>query len=110
MDLNESGKLGFGRIQSSADFGAYKPSEKVYRGAVREMGFREGEVAMVAAHLNDLQAAREYGLRTIYVERSGEEDWEVGGDEWTRAREWVDVWISEGEGGFEQVARRLGIV
>lgn len=30
---------------------------------------------MVAAHLGDLHAARENGLRTIYVERDREEAW-----------------------------------
>lgn len=30
---------------------------------------------MVAAHLGDLQAAKECGLQTIYVEREEEETW-----------------------------------
>jgi len=32
---------------------------------------------MVAAHLEDLQAARECGLQNVYVKREGEESWPV---------------------------------
>ena len=39
------------------------------------MGLKPDEVAMVAAHLVDLQAARNCGFKTIYVERRQEEDW-----------------------------------
>ena len=52
---------------------------------------------MVAAHLNDLKAAKENGLQTIYVERPGEEGW-------------VDLWIgSDGNRGFITVAEKLGV-
>ncbi|KAJ3551309.1 hypothetical protein NPX13_g11392 [Xylaria arbuscula] len=72
-DLNEHGTLGFRRIISTADFGAYKPHPSTYRGAVDTLNCVPEQVAMVAAHLGDLQAARTNGLRTIYVEREGEE-------------------------------------
>ena len=62
---------------------------------------------MVAAHLNDLDAARSLGLRTIYVERSREEDWSR--DEIEAARLWVDVWIPLGSEGFLSVAEKLGV-
>lgn len=106
-DLNESGNLGFKRIQSGADFKAYKPNSKVYKGAVEKMGFEMEEVAMVAAHLYDLKAARELGMRTIYVEREGEET--MKGEEFENARGWVDMWVSKDEGGMLEVARRFGI-
>ncbi|KAG8158685.1 hypothetical protein KVR01_011807 [Diaporthe batatas] len=79
-DLDAFGSLGFGRLLSAEDFGAYKPDPRVYLGAVERLGCEPGEVAMVAAHLNDLDAARKLGLRTIYVERDGEEDWQVGSE------------------------------
>lgn len=66
---------------------------------------------MVAAHLNDLKAAKANGLQTIYVERPGEEDW--GEDEVAKARRegWVDLWISSKDSGkgFIAVAEKLGI-
>ena len=66
---------------------------------------------MVAAHLNDLKAAKDNGLQTIYVERPGEEDWD--GEQIDRARQegWVDLWIGSNGGtrGFITVAEKLGI-
>lgn len=109
-DLNESGGLGFRKIISAEDFKAYKPNEQVYLGAVKMLGLQPGQVAMVAAHLNDLKAARGCGLRTVYVERKREEDWQVGSPEYDDAKTWVDVWIKEDEEGFLEVARRLGIL
>ena len=109
-DLDAHGGLGFARIISAADFAAYKPDPRVYRGAVAALGFedRPGDVAMVAAHLGDLAGARACGLRTIYVERPREEDWDPDEDRYKEARDWVDMWVGEGEGGFVEVARRLG--
>ncbi|TKW55233.1 hypothetical protein CTA1_3310 [Colletotrichum tanaceti] len=110
-DLDSSGSLGFGRLLSSEDWEVYKPRPEVYDGAVAALlgeGGKAREVAMVAAHLGDLMAARGRGMRTVYVERPGEEDWERGGEAFEDARGWVDVWIGEGEGGFEELARLLG--
>ncbi|KAI1109299.1 HAD-like domain-containing protein [Nemania sp. NC0429] len=108
-DLQAHGDLGFKRIISTADFGAYKPHPSTYLGAVNALECQPNEVAMVAAHLGDLQAARSNGLRTIYVERHREEAWARDDDRWKDAREWVDLWIPLGEGGFVEAARRLGI-
>lgn len=106
-DLDAFGGLGFGRLFSAEDFGAYKPDPSVYLGAAERLGFEPGEVAMVACHLNDLDAARRLGLRTVYVERDGEEDWEVGSERYEAAKGWVDLWVGVDEGGFVEVARRL---
>lgn len=108
-DLNAHGSLNFKRIISTADFGAYKPHPSTYLGAVGVLQCRPDEVAMVAAHLGDLRAARANGLRTIYVERDREESWSCDDDRWKDAREWVDMWISQEEEGFIELARRLGI-
>ncbi|KAG4431900.1 hypothetical protein IFR05_012612 [Cadophora sp. M221] len=108
-DLQDHGVLGFAMLQSSGDFRAYKPHPSVYRGAAERMGFRTEEVAMVAAHLGDLEAARACGMRTVYVERRMEEDWRPGEERFEAARRWVDVWVKEDEGGFLEVARRFGI-
>lgn len=106
-DLDAHGGLGFSTLLSAEDFGAYKPDPRVYLGAAERLGVEPGEVAMVAAHLNDLDAARRLGLRTVYVEREREEDWEVGSERYEAARGWVDLWVGLGEGGFVEVARRL---
>ncbi|KAI0012508.1 haloacid dehalogenase [Xylariaceae sp. FL0662B] len=108
-DLDAHGGLGFRRILSAADFGAYKPHPSTYLGAVGALALRPDEVAMVAAHLGDLEGARSHGLRTIYIERPQEEAWRSAEDRYKRAREWVDLWIEEGEGGIVEVAKRLGI-
>ncbi|RKU45703.1 hypothetical protein DL546_006969 [Coniochaeta pulveracea] len=108
-DLNETGALGFQKIFSAEDFKAYKPNPATYLGAVEGLGLEPKQVAMVAAHLSDLAAARKYGLRTIYVERREEEAWKPTSPEYQDAKTWVDIWVSEGEGGFLEVARRLGI-
>jgi 2-haloacid dehalogenase len=109
-DLDDSGPLGFQKIISAEDFKAYKPHPDVYLGAVRELGLEQpGDVALVAAHLSDLWAAKQVGLRTVYVERPREEDWQPDEERYRQAREWVDIWVSEGAGGFNAVAEALGI-
>lgn len=106
-DLNEHGSLGFKEIISAEDFKAYKPDPKTYLGAAEKIGVRPGEVAMVAAHLGDLDAARGNGLRTIYVEREQEEAWGAEEERYLAAKEWVDLWVGVDEGGFVEVAKRL---
>ncbi len=68
------------------------------------MGLKPEECALVAAHLDDLKAAQECGFSTIYVERPQEERRpELKGEGMP------DIWVGEGEGGFVEVARRLGV-
>jgi 2-haloacid dehalogenase len=52
--------------------GAYKPLPEAYRAACRHLGLPPGEVTMVAAHNNDLKAAKAQGLRTAFVARPTE--------------------------------------
>ncbi len=47
----------------------YKPDPEVYLGAARLLGLEPGEVLMVAAHAEDLDAAARTGLRTAFVRR-----------------------------------------
>jgi 2-haloacid dehalogenase len=108
-DLDKHGNLGFKKLQSSGDFKAYKPHPRAYLGAVKVLGFEPEEVAMVAAHLGDLKAARSNGLRTIYVERKREEDWGPDQKEYQDAKTWVDMWVTEEQDGFLEVARRFSI-
>ncbi|MGH8709622.1 MAG: haloacid dehalogenase type II [Burkholderiales bacterium] len=50
----------------------YKPDPETYLGAADLLGVRPGELMMVAAHKDDLHAARACGLRTAYVTRARE--------------------------------------
>ncbi|MGQ0677542.1 MAG: haloacid dehalogenase type II [Rhodospirillales bacterium] len=59
-------------ILSAELFKAYKRDPKVYRGACTMLGLKPREVMMVAAHGDDLDAARRQGMRTGYVSRPGE--------------------------------------
>lgn len=106
-DLAEFGKLPYARILGAEDFGAYKPHEKVYRGAAEMLGVRTDECALLAAHLGDLEAARGCGYRTVYIERENEEGWSEEKVETAKQERWVDMWVKLGEGGFEEVARRF---
>ncbi|WP_315742023.1 MULTISPECIES: haloacid dehalogenase type II [unclassified Bradyrhizobium] len=59
-------------IMSAELFAHYKPDPETYLGAARLLGLAPGEVMMVAAHNNDLQAAQRYGLKTAFVARPTE--------------------------------------
>ncbi len=47
----------------------YKPARETYCGLADLLEVTPAEVMMVAAHQNDLDAARSFGLRTAFVER-----------------------------------------
>jgi 2-haloacid dehalogenase len=47
----------------------YKPDPEVYLSTFELLDLERGEVMMVAAHLNDLKAAKAQGLRTAFVAR-----------------------------------------
>jgi len=57
------------------------------------------------AHLYDLKGAKDCGMGTIYVERSGEDQEEVK----NKAKEegWVDIWIKDGQEGLLDAAKAL---
>lgn len=101
----------FTHVLSAELFGSYKPSPKVYLGAVEKLGLQPKECAMVAAHLGDLRAAKSLGLQAIYVERPGEESWSSEEVEKAMGEGWVDLWVSRdvGNNGFITVAEKLGI-
>lgn len=108
QDLADFGRLPYKRVLGAEDFGAYKPHEKVYRGAAEKLGLDVGQCALVAAHLGDLKAARGCGYQTVYIERKQEEAWAKEEIEKARRDGWVDMWVEMGKGGFEEVARRFG--
>ena len=103
-DMCRYADMQFTRILSAEMFQSYKPSAKVYLGAAQKMGLEPEECVMVAAHLEDLKAAKHHGFRTIYVERPREERVPELAEEG-----FVDVWVGMGEKGFVSVAERLGV-
>lgn len=58
----------------------YKPKPDVYRASCAVLGLAPDQVMMVAAHNDDLFAARDAGLRTAFVARPGEYGPEQGTD------------------------------
>lgn len=50
----------------------YKPAAEVYQASCRALGFAPAQVFMVAAHNDDLAAARSAGLQTAFIVRSRE--------------------------------------
>lgn len=110
-DMAAHADLPWTHVFSAEKFGAYKPHPSVYNSACKELGLAPGQCAMVAAHLADLEAARECGLQTIYIERAQEESWPTGKIDDAKSKGWVDVWVSIGDdsvgGGTLEVARNL---
>lgn len=56
-------------VLSAEVFGHYKPDREAYLGAAKIIGLTPGEVMLVAAHNNDLEAAQSFGLKTAFVPR-----------------------------------------
>lgn len=56
-------------ILSAEVFRAYKPDPATYLGVAATFDAEPGEVLLVAAHQDDLDAARACGLQTAYIER-----------------------------------------
>ena len=59
-------------VLSAEVFKAYKPHPDTYLGVARVFDLPPQQVALVAAHHDDLAAARGCGLRTAYIERPHE--------------------------------------
>lgn len=56
-------------ILSAEVFRAYKPDPATYLGVAQVFDVAPADVMLCAAHHDDLQAARDCGLRTAYIER-----------------------------------------
>jgi 2-haloacid dehalogenase len=69
VDLSKSAGLPWDCILSAELFRHYKPDPEVYRGAAALLALPPSEVMLVAAHKDDLAAARRCGMRTAYVHR-----------------------------------------
>ncbi|WP_173910929.1 haloacid dehalogenase type II [Acinetobacter sp. Marseille-Q1618] len=69
VDMAKNAKLPWDYIFSAENFNAYKPSTKTYLGVAELLNVKPDQVLMVAAHHDDLAAARSCGLLTAYIER-----------------------------------------
>lgn len=72
VDLAKRAGLPWDVILGAEVARAYKPDPAAYDSAPALLGLRPDEVAMVAAHVDDLAAARARGLTTFYVQRPDE--------------------------------------
>jgi 2-haloacid dehalogenase len=68
-DLAKFGGLPWDCILGAELVRHYKPDREVYQSAADLLDLKVGEVMMVAAHLGDLRAAKQVGLRTAFVPR-----------------------------------------
>lgn len=87
LDMAKRAGLPWDAILGAEVVRAYKPTPESYLGTADMLAMRPDEVCMVAAHNDDLKAARACGLRTAYVRRPHEfgphvarepkQDWDV---------------------------------
>ena len=68
-NMARHGGLPWDCVLSAEVFRAYKPDPRVYLGVAELFDLAPCEVMLVAAHQDDLDAARACGLQTAYVER-----------------------------------------
>ncbi|WP_077046986.1 haloacid dehalogenase type II [Pseudomonas sp. KK4] len=92
MNLARYGGLPWEVITGAGLARAYKPQPEVYVKSANAVGLPVHRVAMVAAHNDDLAAARACGLRTVFIRRPTEygpgqqsdlepaQDWDVVAD------------------------------
>ncbi|KAG9010532.1 hypothetical protein FRB90_007777 [Tulasnella sp. 427] len=60
INTNRRTGMEFDAILNSDIIGAYKPNPKIYQTALKALAAGDGEVAMVAAHAYDLEAAKKW--------------------------------------------------
>ena len=68
-DMAKRAGLPWDCILSAEVFRAYKPDPRTYLGVAQTFDAAPAEVMLVAAHQDDLAAARACGLQTAYIER-----------------------------------------
>ncbi len=71
-DMAKRAELPWDCILSAEVFRKYKPDPATYLGVAEVFDLRPHQVMMVAAHQKDLDAARDCGLQTAYIERLNE--------------------------------------
>jgi len=69
VDMARNAGLPWDCVLSAELFRHYKPDPEAYLSAAALLGLQPSQVLMVAAHKDDLQAAKRCGLRTAFVRR-----------------------------------------
>ncbi len=69
VQLFKTEQLEWDAVLTAELFGAFKPEPLVYERTCRYLGVEPGKAAMVGSHPDDLRAAREVGLNTVFVYR-----------------------------------------
>ena len=69
VNMARHAQLPWDCVFSAELFRCYKPDPEVYRGAAELLGLAPRDVMLVAAHKDDLAAARRCGLKTAFVRR-----------------------------------------
>ena len=100
-ELVRAAELPFDEVLSAEDVRAYKPDPSMYMHAVRTIGGSPEETLMVAAHLDDLQAAAQCGLATAFVVRPRE--WSEAGEVPDPPKPWLDYYATD----LEDLATQL---
>ncbi|MER8925683.1 haloacid dehalogenase type II [Mesorhizobium sp. M0859] len=72
LDMAKRAGLPWDTVLGSDVFGTYKPAPQAYLRAVEILGVRPAEAVLVAAHNDDLAAARRCGIGTAFVARPKE--------------------------------------
>lgn len=72
LDMAKRAGLRWDAILGAEVVQAYKPTREAYLRTAEVLGLEPDQVALVAAHNEDLAAARQAGLRTVFVPRAGE--------------------------------------
>ncbi|MCC6711729.1 MAG: haloacid dehalogenase type II [Candidatus Dadabacteria bacterium] len=97
VDMAKNAGLVWDCVLSSELAGHYKPDREVYLTAASLLGLEPGEVMMAAAHRDDLEAARSFGLGTAFISRplefgpQGKPDTASGGDFDIAAEDIIDL-------------------
>lgn len=73
IDLAKRAGMPWDAILGAEVVQAYKPTPAAYLRTMEILGMSPHEVCLVAAHNNDLDAARKCGLRTVFVPRPSED-------------------------------------
>jgi len=102
MWLAKYGGLPWDVIAGAEITKTYKPQPETYIGAANLVGLEPAEVALVAAHNDDLAAARMCGLKTVFIPRRTEH-----GAGQTSDLEPSQAWDMVAE-DFTALAERLG--
>lgn len=69
VDMAKHAGITWDCVLSSELSGHYKPDKEVYMTAAGLLGLEPGSIMMVAAHTDDLLAARSLGFKTAFVSR-----------------------------------------